>query len=296
MNSLLYISTVLIWGTTWLAIYFQLGEIPLLLSVFYRFALATVLFLPLMFLFGKLQKTTARDHFFMLLQGACLFSFNFICFYTATQYAASGLISVIFSLATLYNAVNNRILYREAITRRVIVAAIIGVFGLLLLFWNEIISSGWSVKTLGGLGLAALGTYFFSLGNMISKRHSLNGLNPLTSNAWGMAYGSLILAGLLAITQTPIVIPTDSRYIMALVYLAVFGSIIGFTTYLMLVARIGANQAAYATVLFPVIALMLSSIFEGYVWNLPSYIGLGLIIIGNLIMTGKIGKTLFGRA
>ena len=130
MNSLLYISTVLIWGTTWLAIYFQLGEIPLLLSVFYRFALATVLFLPLMFLFGKLQKTTARDHFFMLLQGACLFSFNFICFYTATQYAASGLISVIFSLATLYNAVNNRILYREAITRRVIVAAIIGVFGL----------------------------------------------------------------------------------------------------------------------------------------------------------------------
>ena len=295
MNSLLYISTVLIWGTTWLAIYFQLGEIPLLLSVFYRFALATVLFLPLMFLFGKLQKITARDHFFMLLQGACLFSFNFICFYTATQYAASGLISVIFSLATLYNAVNNRILYREAITRRVIVAAIIGVFGLLLLFWNEIISSGWSVKTLGGLGLAALGTYFFSLGNMISKRHSLNGLNPLTSNAWGMAYGSLILAGLLAITQTPIVIPTDSRYIMALVYLAVFGSIIGFTTYLMLVARIGANQAAYATVLFPVIALMLSSIFEGYVWNLPSYIGLGLIIIGNLIMTGKIGKTLFGR-
>ena len=163
------------------------------------------------------------------------------------------------------------------------------------LAWNEIISSGWSVKTLGGLGLAALGTYFFSLGNMISKRHSLNGLNPLTSNAWGMAYGSLILAGLLAITQTPIVIPTDSRYIMALVYLAVFGSIIGFTTYLMLVARIGANQAAYATVLFPVIALMLSSIFEGYVWNLPSYIGLGLIIIGNLIMTGKIGKTLFGR-
>lgn len=284
MTSALYALTVLIWGSTWLAIYFQLGEVAVNVSVFYRFALAALLLLPWMWWTGKLQKTDRSDHGFMILQGLCLFSLNFMCFYTATQYISSGLVAVVFSLATLYNAVNNRIFWKEQIPARVVLAGIIGSSGLVLLFWPEFAGQQVSSDTVKGLMLAALGTYFFSLGNMISKRHSLKGVQPLTTNAYAMTYGTLVLALILVLTQQPLAFDFSMEYVTALVYLSVFGSIIGFTAYLTLVARLGANRAAYATVMFPVIALLLSSWFEGYVWQWQSFVGLTLTMLGNVLI------------
>ena len=284
MTSALYALTVLIWGSTWLAIYFQLGEVAVNVSVFYRFALAALLLLPWMWWTGKLQKTDRSDHGFMILQGLCLFSLNFMCFYTATQYISSGLVAVVFSLATLYNAVNNRIFWKEQIPAKVVLAGIIGSSGLVLLFWPEFAGQQVSSDTVKGLLLAALGTYFFSLGNMISKRHSLKGVQPLTTNAYAMTYGTLVLALILVLTQQPLAFDFSMEYVTALVYLSVFGSIIGFTAYLTLVARLGANRAAYATVMFPVIALLLSSWFEGYAWQWQSFVGLTLTMLGNVLI------------
>lgn len=288
MNVSLYVITVLIWGTTWLAIYFQLGEVPVNVSIFYRFFLAAILLLPWMWFAGKLQKTGRSDHLFMVLQGACLFSFNYICVYTATQYITSGLVAVVFSLATLFNAVNNRFFWKESIPKTVLIAGVIGTAGLVLLFLPELKGTTQgnvvSIETLKGLALASLGTYLFSLGNMISKRHSLKGIKPITTNAYGMTYGALILACTLLFTAQPLVIETSAQYLGALFYLSIFGSIVGFTTYLTLVARLGANKAAYTTVMFPVVALILSSWFEGYEWQVSSFIGLGLTMLGNLII------------
>jgi drug/metabolite transporter (DMT)-like permease len=134
------------------------------------------------------------------------------------------------------------------------------------------------------LGLAALGTLFFSLGNMVSRRNSAAGISPVTANAWGMGYGALFLLVLIGITGTPIVAPPDARYIGAMLYLAVFGSVVGFTTYLMAVSRIGSAKAAYMTVLFPVVALTLSTLFEGYQWTPSAMVGLALTLLGNLVM------------
>ncbi len=297
MNIFLYATTVLIWGSTWIAIYFQLGDIPVSVSVFYRFALAALLLLPAMWLTGKLQPTDRSDHRFLLLQGACLFSFNFICFYTATQYVTSGLVAVVFSLATLFNAVNNRIFWKESIPQKVMVAGGLGTTGLILLFMPELTSKADDpsrvMDTVKGLVLAGVGTYLFSLGNMISKRHSLKGIKPITTNAYAMTYGALILAGILWITAQPLVIDTQPRYLGALLYLSLFGSIIGFTAYLTLVARLGANRAAYATVMFPVVALLLSSWFESYHWQLSSFVGLGLTMIGNWVINTNGVKRLF---
>lgn len=297
MNIFLYATTVLIWGSTWIAIYFQLGDIPVSVSVFYRFALAALLLLPAMWLTGKLQPTDRSDHRFLLLQGACLFSFNFICFYTATQYVTSGLVAVVFSLATLFNAVNNRIFWKEAIPQKVMVAGGLGTTGLILLFMPELTSKADDpsrvMDTVKGLALAGVGTYLFSLGNMISKRHSLKGIKPITTNAYAMTYGALILAGILWITAQPLVIDTQPQYLGALLYLSLFGSIVGFTAYLTLVARLGANRAAYATVMFPVVALLLSSWFESYHWQLSSFVGLGLTMIGNWVINTNGIKRLF---
>lgn len=289
MNVMLFIATVLIWGTTWIAISMQLGPVPVLTSIFYRFALAAVIMLPVLALLGRLTPASRRDHLFIALQGLCLFSMNFICFYNATSFIPSGLVSVIFSLATVYNAVNARLLFGDRISARTLWATVVGGSGLVLLFGNDLFGGTPDLGTLKGVGLAALGTLFFSLGNMVSRRNSAAGVPPLTANAWGMAYGSVLLLGLIGVTGTELTLPPDTRYLGALVYLAVFGSIIGFTTYLLMVARIGSGKAAYATVMFPVIALVLSSLLEGYVWTFAGGFGMALTLLGNAILFAPAG-------
>lgn len=288
MNLALFAVTVFVWGTTWLAIAMQLGPVPVLTSIFYRFALAALLLLPAVLLSGRASPTRPRDHLFIAAQGLCLFSLNFVCFYNATRFVPSGLVSVVFSLATLYNAVNARIFFREPISGRMVIAAVFGVGGLLVLFLPSMRGASLGGETLAGLGLAALGTLFFSLGNMVSRRNSAAGVSPLTANAYGMSYASVFLAGVLAATGTPLVAPPDGRYLLALGWLSIFGSIVGFTTYLMLVARVGSGRAAYATVMFPVVALMLSAVWEGYAWTSATAVGLALTVVGNLVAFGAL--------
>lgn len=284
MNLFLYATVVLIWGTTWISIYWQLGTVPPLASVFYRFALASCLLLPLLRLFFRVQRTTWADQRYFVLQGCFLFSFNFVCFYIATQYIVSGLASVIFSTATIFNAVNNRLFWQETPGARTYAAGFLGITGLFAMFWNEIALGTWSIDALRGLGLGLLGTYLFSLGNMVSIRNNKRKLHPLTTNAYSMVYGAVILAATMFVSGTPVVWDPHPRYLGSLLYLAIFGTIIAFWAYLTLVARIGANKAAYATVLFPVVALSLSSIFEDYEWQVLSIVGLVLVLSGNVIL------------
>ena len=279
-------SVVLIWGTTWIGIYWQLGTVPPLASVFYRFVIAAILLLPILKLLNKVQTVTWTDHRYFLLQGCCLFSFNYICFYIATQYIVSGLASVIFSTATLFNALNNQWFWGEKPTGRTYLAGALGIAGLVLLFWEDLIGGTWSLEVLRGFALAVLGTYLFSLGNMISIRNSKRKLQPLTTSAYSMIYGALILATAMAATQTPLKWDSQPLYFGSLLYLAIPGTILAFTAYLTLVERIGANKAAYATVMFPVVALSLSSIFEGYEWQLLGFVGLILVLLGNAILLG----------
>jgi drug/metabolite transporter (DMT)-like permease len=279
----LFVATVAIWGTTWLAIALQIGPVPVLTSIFYRFGLAAILLLPALAPTGRLTRLDRRGHLFVALQGLFLFSLNFVCFYNATRFIPSGLVSVVFSLATLFNAVNARLFFGEPIARRTLLAAALGVGGLAVLFAPSIRAGGLGAEAPIGLALAALGTLSFSLGNMVSRRNSKAGIPPLTANAYGMAYASVALFALLGVTGTPIVAPPNATYVAALLHLSVLGSIVGFTTYLMLVARIGSDRAAYATVMFPIIALVLSTAFEGYVFDLGTVIGLALALLGNVV-------------
>lgn len=285
-NILLFASTVLIWGTTWIAIAMQVGPVPVLVSVFYRFAAAAVLFLLVLAATGRLTIPALKHQPFVLAQALCLFCCNFLCFYTAARFVPSGLISVIFSLATIYNAVNARLFFGDPITGRTLVAAVLGATGLVLLFGPDIVLD-FDADTWKGIGLSVLGTLFFSLGNMASRRNSAAGIPPVIANAWGMAYGAVILLTLIAVTGTPVVAPPDAKYLIALLYLAAIGSVVGFTTYLMLVSRLGSSKAAYTTVLFPVVALSLSTIYEGYHWTAAGLFGLFLTLLGNVVIFTK---------
>lgn len=286
MTAALFVSTVLIWGTSWIAISLQVGPVPVAVSVFYRFAAAGALMLAGLALAGRLRLPEARHHPWLVAQALCLFSLNFLCFYAAAAHVSSGLLSVIFSLATVFNAFNGRLFFGEPITARSLLASALGVLGLGLIFAPDIAaerSSGY----LAGLGLACLGTLFFSLGNMVSRRNAAAGLGTITANAWSMAYGGALLFVLIRAAGIPVVAPPDTVYVAALLYLAVVGSVVGFTTYLTLVARMGPARAAYTTVLFPVVALAVSTVFEGYAWSAGGALGVALALAGNVVMFAR---------
>lgn len=279
-NTALFIATVLIWGTTWIGIAFQVESAPVMVSVFYRFGLGAVLMLAGLAIIGRLRRPSVWR--FVIVQAMCLFCFNFIGLYNATVLIPSGLVSVIFSLASIFNAVNARIFFGDRVSGQTILAGAIGVTGLILLFWESIAVS-FEADTLRGIGWAALGTMFFSWGNMASRRNSMLGITPVTANAWGMGIGALLLAIIVVLGQG-LVFPAGVIYWSATIYLAAIGSVIGFTTYLLLVSRIGSAKAGYATVLFPVVALLASTLFEGFQWTPMVIAGVLLAGLGNVVM------------
>ena len=130
---------------------------------------------------------------------------------------------------------------------------------------------------------------------MASRRNGVSGTTPIIANVWGMGIGAGVLLLLALATRQQLVVPVDLTYLAALLYLAVFASVIGFTTYLMLVSQIGSAQAGYATVVFPVVALVISTFFEGYQWTSTAVLGVALALLGNLVMFGKTGRDRSGR-
>ncbi len=287
MNALLYILVVVIWGTTWIAIYMQQGVVSVPVSIFWRFAVAAVVMLVVLLALGRLKRIGLKDHLFCVLQGACVFGFNFFCFYHAAAYISSGLESVIFSMAVLFNAFNNFLFFCKKPSPRVLPAAALGIAGIVALFWHDLAATQMAPSLLIGIGLSALGTFGFSLGNMISARHQGRGLETLSTNTYAMFYGTAIM-GVVALASGESFMPDFTvRYIGSLLYLAIFGSVIAFGAYFTLVGRIGASQAAYSTLLFPLVALTLSTLYEGYVWHANAVLGLVMILLGNLVMFAK---------
>jgi drug/metabolite transporter (DMT)-like permease len=283
MNLALYFATVLIWGTTWIAIKWQTGVVAPPVSIAFRFILASIVMLALVRLMRRPMRPPRAAWPLLVGQGLALFCCNFLCFYYAEQIVPSGLVAVVFSTAPLFNAVNGRIFMGRALQPSAIVGAVLGLIGILCLFAPQMAEHAGDRTMWIGLGITLVGTMCFSIGNLLSSRMQSMGLHPTVTNGWAMLIGACVLTlGSLAagFSFQPEWTP---RYIGALLYLAVPGSVIGFTTYLMLVGRIGPERAAYCTVLFPFVALAVSTVFEGYRWSVPAGVGLALVVLGNLV-------------
>ncbi|HFQ7085855.1 TPA: DMT family transporter [Raoultella planticola ATCC 33531] len=287
MNAILYGLVVVIWGTTWIAIFLQQGPVSAPVSIFWRFAVASVTMLAILLATRRLRPLALRDHLFCVVQGCCVFCFNFWCFYTAAAHINTGLESVIFSMAVLFNAINGFIFFRQQPPARFWLAVALGLVGIITLFWDDLLSNGLNASLLWGIGLSALGTYGFSLGNMLSMRHQRRGLETLTTNSWAMLYGTLVMGAIALVRGDNFTPQWTLSYMGALLYLALFGSVIAFGAYFTLVGRIGAGKAAYSTLLFPLVALTISTFYEGYVWHSNAVVGLALILVGNLVMFAR---------
>jgi drug/metabolite transporter (DMT)-like permease len=283
----LYGSTVLIWGTTWLAITFQLGSVDPMVSVLYRFIAAALILM----LYCKLSDLNMRfhlkDHLFMVLQGLVLFSVNYWIIYLASVYLTSGLVAVIFSSIVFMNMINGKLLLGSQIRSNVLVGGGIGIVGIGLVFWPQISSFDLSDDTAYGVLFAVFSTFMASLGNIISARHQKYNLPVIQTNAYGMVYGAAIMGILAMVSGRRFSFDMSFPYVGSLIYLSAFGTIIAFGCYLKLIGKIGADRAAYATMLFPVVALGISTVYEGYQWSVHSLIGMVLVLIGNGLVVNK---------
>jgi drug/metabolite transporter (DMT)-like permease len=283
-NWMLYLVTVLVWGTTWLAIEFQLGVVSPEVSVFYRYAIATALLFAWCLARGLNLKFDRRAHSRFILLGMLLFCLNYIVTYHAQQYITSALTAIAFSTMLWMNIINARIFFGVRAGGRVIVGALLGIIGIVVLFMPQIDRVSLSDATLYGAALCVLGALIASLGNMVSQSAQNDGLPVMQSNAWGMLYGS-ILTGAIAFGQgQEFNFDWSLTYVSSLLYLIIFGSIIAFGAYLTLLGRIGAHKAGYAVVMFPVVALVVSVSFEGLQITANIVVGVTLVLLGNIFI------------
>jgi drug/metabolite transporter (DMT)-like permease len=272
----------LIWGSTWLAITFQLGVVAPEASVVYRFALAAAMLALWCLGTGRSLRFPLRDHAWLAAQGTFLFGLNYVCVYWAERYVASGLVAVLFSLIVFLNLIGVRVFFGTSINLRTLVGAALGVPGVVLLFWREL-GRGSTDATLG-IAFGAGATVFACVGNLIAVRNQRHGVPLLPGVAWGMTYGAIGMAIVAAVARVHWSFDASPGYVLSLLYLAAFGSVIAFGVYLTLLAKIGAARAGYVGVTVPVIALLFSTFFEHYEWTLVGLAGVALCAAGNVLV------------
>ncbi len=289
MNSLgLYLTSVLIWGSTWLAITFQFGTVPPEVSVAYRFALAGLILLAWTLVKGLRLQFSPRDHLWMALQGVLLFGVNYMCVYQAETEIPSGLVAVVFSLMVVMNIVGTRIFFGTPLKAATLLGAALGIGGVVLVFLPEIGRGAAGGHTAAGVVLALCAAATASLGNIVASRNHGRGLPVVQMNTFGMLYGALSVALYALLTHQPFRFDWSPRYLISLAYLAVFGSILAFGAFIVLLGRIGADRAGYVTVAIPIVALLLSGAFEGLHWHISLGLGIALCLAGNVaILRGR---------
>jgi drug/metabolite transporter (DMT)-like permease len=287
----LFLIASLIWGSTWLAIRYQLGGVVAPeVSVAYRFTAAGLLLAAWCAATRRSLRFPAREHCFLALQGVLFFGFNYVAVYVAEQYVTSGLVAVLFATMVFMNPIGMWLVYRTPLSARMFVAATLGVAGVALLFLPEIAAARSGGDTSRGIAYAIGGTALAAGGNIAAVRNQRAGIPIFPGTAWGMLYGALA-AALAAIAQG-IAWTFDARpaYLWSFAYLVLAGSVAAFAAYLTLLKKIGPGPSAFVTVATPVIALALSTMFEGYRWTGISALGVVLAVTGNVIALRSRGR------
>jgi len=286
-NIALFLTSAFIWGSTWIMITFQLGLVSPLVSVVYRFALASGVLFGYCLLRRRSFHFSLGEHFYILIQGLLLFGFNYWLTYIGITKINSALAAILSTSIVYFNVVFARIFLGDKIKNDVMIGATIGVIGISLIFLPQINKEELSSDIWLGILIILAGSLFASLGNIVSAKTQRLKIPVMQANALGMGYASVFLAVIALASGLNFEFELTGKYIGSLVYLAVFGSVIAFGSFLTLLGRIGPDKAGYISLVYPVIALVFSTIFEAYQWNLLGLAGVLVILAGNFIAMGK---------
>ncbi len=287
VDATLFAVTVLAWGTTWYVILGQFGMVHPIVSVGWRFLLASIVILGICRLRGERLTLTPNEHALCAMLGLFLFCLNYGLFYTASLTLTTGLISVIFSTMVFWNALGAHWFLKQPLDYRALFGGGIGVFGLIILFRVELLEFSWVGSGSVALLLSLLGTLSASVGNLVSATLQKGDLNVWNSTAFGMIYGTAITFMFALINGYPIRFDFSPIYVVSLLYLVLIGSVVAFGSYLTLIGRIGPGRAAYATVIFPVVAIIVSVLFEGYELSLAALFAFSLVMLGNWLALSR---------
>jgi len=287
-NFFLFTLCSVIWGTTWLVIKFQIDSTSAIVGVFYRFLLAGLL----MFLFNavvtkKSIRYPLKNHLYFFLQGLFNFCLNYILTYMSEEKINSGLVALTFTTLIYFNMIGLRVWYKRPISKNVFLGGLLGGLGIFSLFWKEIAGFNTDSTALVGVVIGIVATFFASCGNMFAYKNHKENVPVVVFNSYGMLYGSIcsLLIGLIA--GENFMYPMSARFTFSLLYLVVFGTMIAFWAYQTLVGTIGADRAAYSSIVSPTIAVTLSAIFENVQITGMFFLGMIFCLAGNYLSLKK---------
>lgn len=281
---LLFLIPSAIWGTTWLMIKVQLGRVAPEVSVTWRFGLAGLLLLGWCALRGVRLRHPPRDHLAFVLLGALQFGFNYVLVYLSEQRLTSGLVAVLFVLSVAWNLLGARVLFGTRHGAPVLVGAGLGMVGVALVFLPELAGLRAEPGLFSGVGLAVGATLVVSAGALWSQHLYARGVEVVPSTAWGMLYASLGVGASCLARGIPFSFDPSPAYVASLLYLALLGSVVAFVAYLTLLRRVGAARSGYISAVIPVLAMVTSTVFEGYRWTPPALAGMALVAAGNVLV------------
>jgi len=286
-NFTLFGITLLCWSPTWYVIKFQLGYVDPLVSVFYRFLVASVIIFIYLIIKNKKLRFTLNYHVWFLFFGTCLYSLNYVFFYLSNTYLISAYPAIVFSTVVIMNILGEAFYFKKKPSLKTLMGAIIGMIGIIIIFNDEIFKFSLINNAHVGLFLALLGTFSASTGNMIHQNNLNNNFPLIETIAYSMLYGSLVTLLITQIKGTELLFEYSFSYIASLAYLSIFGSIFAFIFYLKLIEKVGAGRAGYVGVIMPVLALLISTIFENLEWQIDLILGLPILIIGAVLVINQ---------
>ena len=286
-NFILFGITLFCWSPTWYVIKFQLGYVDPLVSVFYRFFTASIIIFIYLLIKNKKLKFSIDYHIWFLFFGICLYSINYVFFYLSNTYLISAYPAIVFSTVVIMNILGEAFYFKKKPSLKTLIGATIGMIGIIIIFNDEVFYFSLNNSTHVGLFLALLGTFCASTGNMVHQRNLNNNFPLIETIAYAMLYGSLVTLLITQIKGTELLFEYSFSYIASLAYLSIVGSIFAFIFYLKLLEKVGAGRAGYVGVVMPVLALLISTVFENLEWQIDLIVGLPILIVGAVLVINQ---------
>ncbi|MBA4048011.1 MAG: EamA family transporter [Sphingomonas sp.] len=274
----------LIWGSTWIIIRDQLGVVPPSWSVTYRFAVAGVAMLAYAAVRGERITMDLRGWGFAAALAVLQFCFNFNFVYRAEGFITSGLVAVVFALLLVPNALLGRIFLGQQLGRQLLIGSAVAMAGVTLLFVHEARADPEGPgMSLTGVAWTLAGVLSASIANVLQATDTARRYPMVPMLGIAMLLGAGMDGAIAWAITGPPVVEWRSGYLIGIAYLGVFASAIAFTLYFGVLRVIGPAKAAYSSVIVPVIAMLLSTAFEGYRWSGLAVGGSALAIAGLVI-------------
>lgn len=278
-----FLTVVVIWGTTWIVIKFQLGTVNPSWSVTYRFATGGVALLAWCAIKG-LPLTVPRHALpFLCALGLFQFVMNFNFVYRSELYIPSGIPAVAFALLMVPNAILAWAFLGRKISGRFALGSALGILGVGLLFAQQLSLPGTREETMLGLSLVVAGILSASIANVMQASPKALTFPPITGLGWAMLIGASINAGVATVVAGPPQIDPAPSYWLGFLYLGVVASALAFALYFDLVRQMGPAEAAWTGVLIPIIAMAISTVVEDFRWTAMAVAGCVLALVGMVI-------------